>query len=93
MQCSVMLSLPSLEVAGDRPGEVSGRLPSTGGTLSVPCETSGVRPAGSWEDVGQTWAATGSPGSGGIIEANGLWPPFCLAQLMSDGPAFSGAAY
>lgn len=53
----------------------------------------GVRLAGGRENVGQAWAAAGSPGSGGIVEANGLWPPSCTSQILSNGLAFSGVAY
>lgn len=38
------------------------------------------------------WATTDSPGPGGIIEGNGLWPPPCLSQLTSNGLVFSGVA-
>lgn len=38
------------------------------------------------------WATTDSPGSGGTVGANGLWPPPCLSQFMSSGLVFSGAA-
>lgn len=40
-----------------------------------------------WEDEGQAWAATGSPGPGGIVKASGLWPPPRLAGLVLSGAA------
>lgn len=38
------------------------------------------------------WATTDSAGPGGIVGANGLWPPPSLSQFTSNGLAFSGVA-
>ena len=39
---------------------------------------------GGQEDVGQVWAANGSPGPGGIVKANGLQPPPCLSNGLAS---------